>query len=511
MRQRFLTPLSLGLALSLGCGEPSAPNAPAGKGGAAAALSLGDETACLARNNNTVEKLLECVTAEEVLAHLAALQAIADANGGIRTSGTPGYDRSVDYLADQLRAAGYLVTLQPFDFSSFFNLSPSVLDQVTPAPSGPLPHEILTWSGSGEVTAPVSVTAPATGCEASDFVGFPAGNIALIQRGLCTFAAKATNAYNAGASGVVIYDNRAGSLNWTLTTAFDLDIAVVGVSEDVGLALVATPGVVLHLFTNTSRGTHTTANLFAETREGDPDNVVMVGAHLDSDDGGPGINDNGSGSAALLETALRMARVQPVNQVRFAWWANREVGPFGSLTYVTGLSQGELDRIALYLNFDVVGSPNYVFLVHDGDGSDGADPTPGGSDAIEALLGRYYADRGLLSNPADLVVASDAYFFATRGIPVGAIHTGSDGIKTAQEAAAFGGVAGEAYDPCYHLACDTYANVSVQALDVNADLVAFATLSYAMNTELVNGVRGRRSFVGAPSSGERREAGAAER
>ena len=100
--------------------------------------------------------------------------------------------------------------------------------------------------------------------------------------------------------------------------------------------------------------------MIAEKAGTNTDNVVMAGAHLDSVDAGPGINDNGSGSAALLETALQMAKVKPVNTVRFAWWAAEEAGLLGSAAYVDGLSQAEKDKIALYMNYDMVGSPNGI-------------------------------------------------------------------------------------------------------------------------------------------------------
>ncbi len=185
-----------------------------------------------------------------------------------------------------------------------------------------------------------------TGCNATDFAGFPAGVIALISRGARTFASKASNASNAGASGVIIYNNCPGTLNGTLSSRFVLDIAVTSVTLDVGRQLAATSGLALRLKTDTFRGTATTSNVIAETRGGDPDNVVMVGAHLDSVDAGPGIQDNGSGSSAILEVALQMNKVKPVNKVRFAWWGAEESGLVGSTNYVAGLSQAEIDKIA---------------------------------------------------------------------------------------------------------------------------------------------------------------------
>ena len=456
---------------------------------------------CANRVNNTHAKLLECVTVDGVREHQAAFQAIANENNGIRTSGTPGYDESVDYVIDKLADAGYDVTVQPFEFQTFIELSPSVLEQVAPPPAGPIANNIMSYSGSGDVTASVTALpappADATpGCEAADFVGFPAGDIALISRGACTFALKATNAYDAGASGVVIYNNIPGTLNGTLGNDFTLDIPVTSVTQDVGQQLAATPGLILHLKTDTFGGNATTYNVLAETTGGDPGNVIMVGAHLDSVNEGPGIQDNGSGSAAILETALQMAKVKPRNKVRFAWWGAEESGLVGSTYYVNNLSQEELDAVTLYLNFDMIGSPNYVFHIYDGDDSDGvgAGPGPDGSAQIEALFESFYTRIGEPFKGTDFSGRSDYGPFIAVGIPAGGLFTGAEVIKTPEEAALWGGTAGEQYDPCYHLACDTFDNISLYALDVNADAVAYATLQYAMNTAAINGKKGKGNF-----------------
>ena len=459
------------------------------------------EDSCDTRVNNTIEKLLECVTLNGVREHQAAFQAIADANNGIRTSGTPGYNQSVDYVVAQLTSYGYNVTVQPFQFQTFIVLSPTILEQVSPPPAGPIANNIFSYSGSGDVTAPVTALpappADATpGCEAGDFAGFPAGNIALISRGACTFAIKATNAYNAGASGVVIYNNAAGVINGTLGNGFTLNIGVTAVTQAMGQQLAATAGLVLRLKTDTFRGIATTYNVLAESKDGDPNNVVMAGAHLDSVNAGPGINDNGSGSAALIEVAEQMAKVKPRNMVRFAWWGAEESGLVGSTYYVNNLSQDELDKITLYLNFDMIGSPNHVFFIYDGDDSDavGAGPGPAGSAEIEKTFEAFFNMRGIPFKGTDFSGRSDYGPFIATGIPSGGLFTGAEGIKTAAEAAIWGGTAGQQYDPCYHLACDTYDNNNDIALDVNSDAVAFAILQYSMNTSNINAVKGKGNF-----------------
>jgi aminopeptidase Y len=477
------------------------PLAAGDEGSRMTALASAAGVSCSSRVNNTFDKLLECVTLEGVRGHQAELQAIADANNGIRISGSPGYDASVEYAARVFGDAGYHVTIQPFQFQTFIYLSLPVLEQVSPPPAGPIANTVFSYSGSGDVTAPVTALpappADATpGCEAADFAGFPAGDIALISRGGCTFAIKATNAYNAGASGVVIYNNTAGVINGTLGNGFTLDIGVTAVTQAVGQELAATPGLVMRLKTDTFRGIATTYNVLAESRSGDPNNVVMVGAHLDSVNAGPGINDNGSGSAAILETAVQMAKVKPRNRLRFALWGAEESGLLGSTHYVNSLSEDERTKIALYLNFDMIGSPNHVFFIYDGDDSDGvgAGPGPAGSAEIEQAFVAYFNARGVPFKGTDFSGRSDYGPFIAAGIPAGGLFTGAEGIKTAEEADTWGGTAGQQYDPCYHQACDTYANNNDFALDINADGVAFATLQFAMNTSAVNGVRGKGNF-----------------
>jgi Zn-dependent M28 family amino/carboxypeptidase len=364
----------------------------------------------------------------------------------------------------------------------------------------------FTGTGYGDVTAAVTAVdinlvmprANTSGCEAADFAGFPAGNIALVQRGTCNFAVKALNAQAAGASAVIIFNqgntpDREPLIVGTLAPS-TATIPVVGASFADGTAL-AQPGSSARVRVEAPQQV-TQYNVIAESLDGDPNNVVMAGAHLDSVLRGPGINDNGSGSAAILETAIQMAKVKPRNKLRFAWWGAEESGLVGSRAYVAGLSEDEKAKIALYLNFDMVGSPNHVFFIYDGDDSDavGAGPGPGGSAEIEKVFEGFYAARGVPFKGSDFSGRSDYGPFIANGIPAGGLFTGAEGVKTADEAATWGGTAGQAYDPCYHLRCDTYANNNDLALDVNSDAIAYAILQFAMNTDVVNGQRGKGNF-----------------
>lgn len=488
----------IGAAVLVGAGLPSVASA------------TPPSASCDSRTNNSIAKLLECVTVEGVREHQAAFQAIADANGGIRAAGTPGYDASVGYVVDRLRAAGWTVTLDEFPF---LYSPPAALQQVAPIAAT---YETGAFTGTGYAditgavipvdTALVPPRASTSGCEAADFAGLDfsgLSDIALIQRGTCTFADKALNAQAAGAEAVVIFNQgntpeREGLIVGTLGGDNVVGIPVVGASFADGAAL-AQPGSIARIDVDPPVS-RPQVNVIAELAGVNDDNVVMAGAHLDSVQAGPGVNDNGSGSAALVEVAEQMAKVKPRNTVRFAWWGAEEAGLVGSTDYVEGLSADALDDITLYLNFDMIGSPNHVFFIYDGDDSDGvgSGPGPAGSAQIEDTFEEYFASADQPAKGTDFTGRSDYGPFIAVGIPSGGLFTGAEGVKTAEEAALWGGTAGQQYDACYHLACDTFANVNMFALEVNADAVAYAVLTYAMNTVGINGERGKGNFKPKP-------------
>ena len=490
---------------------------------AAGALIAGATTAGAAPNNSTSEKLRAAVTLDGVRAHQAALQGIADLAGGNRFAGLAGHEASAQYVVSRLREAGYSPTVFPFTYNAFFERTPSVLEQTSPDPATYVngnDFRIMSYSGSGETTAPLErPSGDSRGCSAADWTGFTAGRIALVQRGTCTFRAKTDAAIAAGASAVLIYNNIAGVVNGTLGEADGLSaIPALGLTQALGQALVAQLGggpVEVHVKTDTDARPLETYNVLAETAGGDADNVVMAGGHLDSVAAGPGINDNGSGSAALLETAIQMAKVKPRNRVRFAWWSAEESGLVGATRYVQSLTQAEGDRIALYLNFDMVGSPNFVRFVYDGDNSTGTGTIPvgcaarcqSGSGVIESVFTGYFDSVSLASAPTPFNGRSDYGPFIAADIPSGGLFTGAEGMKTAQEAAVFGGIAGAPYDPCYHAACDTYANNSATGLDQMSDAIAHSVITFGQSTAIVNGVKGKGNFKRPATGGDATGAG----
>ena len=483
----------------------------AGLGVALAATEAKAESDFGYRGSDKLQKIVRKIfdrqiKVENVYRHLVAWQEIADRNNDNRASGTTGYDQSVDYVVEQLRRKGYKITRQEFDFPFFQELSDPAFERVDPAPTVYPPNTAegfftMSYSGSGDATAEIEavdfILPPApdantstSGCEAEDFAGFTPGRIALIQRGTCTFFLKAQNAENAGAVGVSSFnegpEGRTDAINGTLGEP-SLTIPVVGTTFAIGDELVAqaSAGVVTaRVAVDALSEFRPTENLIADLRAWPHQRdkpVIVLGAHLDSVEEGPGISDNGTGSGALLEIARKLRPYSFLlrNRIRFAWWGAEESGLLGAEFYVANLTEEELAETAMYLNFDMIGSPNYVPFVFDGDGSDFDPVGPPGSDIIEQVFQEAFLDRGVNSQPTELSGRSDYLPFSDAGIPVGGLFTGAEGIKTEAQAAEYGGTAGEQYDSCYHTPCDTLDNLSLVALELNSKVTADAMLQFA--------------------------------
>ncbi|WNV91602.1 M28 family metallopeptidase [Umezawaea sp. Da 62-37] len=437
-------------------------------------------------------KLTKAVTADGVNRHLIALQRLADRNNGTRAVGTPGYDASVEYVATKLRGAGFDVTTPEFTYP--VQVTDAATTKVGAATYETIPMEESPQTPAGGITGTLrAVPEDATpGCEAEDFAGQDfTGAIAVIRRGACTFDIKHRNAAAAGAIAVVVANNVDGKLSG-VTLGQPGVIPTGGVSKADGTTLFGLAGQSATVDMRFHEDIKTARNVIAQTKTGRKDNVVMAGSHLDSVEAGPGINDNGSGSASLLETALQLGSKPKVgNAVRFAWWGAEELGLIGSTEYVKALTFEQQLDIALYLNFDMVASPNAAYFVYDGDDSDatGAGAGPYGSAQIEKAFVDYLTvGKNVQTEGTDFTGRSDYGEFINVGIPAGGLFTGAEGIKTPAQAAKWGGTAGVAYDKCYHQACDNLGNLDRVALDRNSDAIAWVIASYAISTEDVNGV-----------------------
>jgi Zn-dependent M28 family amino/carboxypeptidase len=356
--------------------------------------------------------------------HLRALQGIAEANGGNRAAGTPGDDASVEYVSDQLRQAGWRVELEPFSFPYFDERSPPRLDALEEGDE----FRTLSYSGSGRVEA--RTRRLGLGCTRAEFDPIRAGEVAVVDRGECFFRDKARNAEAAGAAALLIVDEESDEPPSATLGAPGTGIPVLAVGAAAGRELG--PRVELEVDAVSER--RRAVNVIAETAAGQGDRVVMAGGHLDSVPAGPGINDNGSGTAALLELADALGGRAPGARVRLAFWGAEELGLIGSRRYVRDLPAAERERIAAYLNLDMVGSPEPAQGVY-------SDADPGLERLLRRLVGPGAEEKNAGTN-------SDHAPFQSAGVPVGGLFTG----------------AGQPHDPCYHRACDDIDNVDMPIL-----------------------------------------------
>jgi Zn-dependent M28 family amino/carboxypeptidase len=443
-------------------------------------------------------QLADKVTADGMYTHLRKLQDIADANDGTRADGTPGYDASVDYVAQALRDKGFDVQTPEFER----------LDRM----QGGNPTLTVARRNYHVDQASLLVTTPraglsgltlrpqkAPGCSAADYGSVSVkGAIAVVDDTGCSVVDKQNTAVAEGAAGLLVVSapGTSGAPAGLFTPGYyqRLTIPVGVIDKDADAALRRTDAAV-RLVLDSKPIMVKSRNVVAQTKTGATDNVVLVGAQLDSVRSSPGINDNGSGVAAVLEAALQLgSSAQVENAVRFAFWGAEQNALDGSTNYVRGLDSGQLDDIALYLDFDMLGSPNAGYFTYDGDQSGQPNPeipvrtVPAGSAGIERTLAGYLNLAGIRPADTPLSKVADYSPFLTAGIPIGGLTTGSSQRKTEVQARLWGGQASVAFDPNYHTPGDTIDNVDRHALSVMGPAVAYAVGAYAMSVEGVNGV-----------------------
>jgi Zn-dependent M28 family amino/carboxypeptidase len=279
----------------------------------------------------------------------------------------------------------------------------------------------------------------------------------------------------------------------TLGEATDVKIPVVSVTKSDGALLRTTVGPATVQLSAESK-TVQARNVIAQTKTGLTSDVVMAGAHLDSVPEGPGINDNGSGVAAVLETALQLGSSPQIhNAVRFGFWGAEELGLIGSRKYVESLDVNALKDIALYLNFDMLASPNPGYFTYDGDQSlpldkRGSPVVPEGSAGIERSLAAYLNSAGKTPQDTSFDGRSDYDGFTSAGIPSGGLFSGAENKKTQEQAKLWGGAADEPFDPNYHKSTDTLDHIDRTELGINGGGVAYATGLYAQDLTGRNGI-----------------------
>ena len=433
---------------------------------------------CDTQVNDTPSKLLPCITTDDLWNHMKKFQAIADANPSpadghpSRNSGEPGYKASADYVAQVMKDAGYNVTIQQYTFTYYAYTGVPAFSQTAPTSQGfVLNTDWGPGQSTGSVTGgivqpvggivlpPTPTSSSTSGCTASDFSGFTAGRVALIQRGGCNFGVKAQNAQTAGASGVIIFNEgnpgRTGLLIGGLSDAAGNpvipSIPVAFTTFDVGQSLYdqaqqSPPAAVSLSIPAVVKPNTPDYNVIAESKGGSSNHVVVVDAHLDAIYGA-GMLDNASGSATILDVAQQMKNVNPLNKLRFIWFGGEELGLLGSTAYINSLSATDKSHIGYDLDADVTATPNYTIGVLD----------PAGPDLFTGTVSSTFPNRVYKASTVarDQAIAyfdsiqknhelfspvgTDAFNFNQVGIPASGLLTGQDCCKNQHEVDLFGG------------------------------------------------------------------------
>jgi Zn-dependent M28 family amino/carboxypeptidase len=437
------------------------------------------------------------VTVDDMFGHLQHLAEIADANDASRADGTGGYDASVEYVSGVLRDNGFDVTTP--EFERLVVADPGKPTLTVAGRSQPVDQaSLLVNTPKGGLTALTLRPRKPAGCTPADYGDVNVrGAIAVVDDQQCSVVEKQATATAEGAVGVLVVSDSGARGLFTPGYYQQLKAPVAVIGSDVDAQLRRTNAPV-RLVLDARAGTVKSRNVLAQTKSGDQHNVVVAGAHLDAAARSPGINDDGTGVAAVLATAVALGSSPEVNNaVRFVFFGAGEVGGEGSRNYVQGLDAEGLADIALYLDFDMLGSRNAGYFTYDGDQSGVANPevpvasVPKGSAGIERTLAGYLNLAGIRPADAPLGLTGDYSPFLTAGVPIGGLTTWVPGRKTEVQARLWGGQARKPFDPAYRTPHDTIANVDRDVLGITGPAVAYAVGAYAKSTEGVNGVPAR--------------------
>lgn len=474
-----------------------------GAGASVAALALGASVASPAFAAPETHFNTMGVTGEDTMAYLKDISDITwkHKDEEFRALGTKGYEEASEYVEKVLTDLGYEVERQEFTVPSqkFGTIELKVDGENVKAKS------LSYTEGTKDPITDAALVLPVDdkygdkaggelGCSADDFDETVKDAIVLVQRGECAFSDKVKNASEKGAAGVVIYNNTDGDLNGTLGERFEGSAPAVSVDQATGDSLrdkatAENADVKASLTLETEFTESKTWNILAETKAGDPNNVHMLGAHLDSVPEGPGINDNASGVAGVLTVAKGLANQEREvdNKVRIGIWGAEEVGLVGSTHYVESLSEEELGKITSYLNYDMIGSNNYAVSTLDANGDYREIPedvkVPKGSVELEKLYTDYFDSVDQPYIGAEFSGRSDYQAFMDAGIPVGGVNSGADEVKTEEEAKLFGGEVGKQLDTNYHKITDSLENVNTDSVNAIVPSMANATYQLAYTDE----------------------------
>jgi len=429
------------------------------------------------------------VIVQNIMNHLGQFDSIAAQHSNSRAMDL-GYNASVQYVVDQLKQYPdyFTISTQDFPVVQMFEVNPPQFSQITPQAlqyKNGVDFQTISYSGSGDLTD--SVIYVGTGCQATEYyaAGFSGGIALVVNTPDCRTVDRADLADQMEVKGLLIFNDDPGLFSSSAKTPRTYPIFAL--SHEAGTEIQQTIAigqpVSTRMIAEMQEQTSITTNIIADT-PGTNGMFIVSGSHLDSVPAGPGINDNGSGSAANLEIALQFAATgtNPVNPIRFAWWAAEELGLKGSRYYVSSLDAAQLSQIALNVNFDMIASPNFMRGIYNGSQADA--PIRKQSTVIMGLFIKFFESLSLSFDLTDFTGRSDYGPFLEVGIPAGGLFSGAEELKTPEQREKYGGIANMAFDPCYHESCDTLDNINRDALEEMAQAAAYVVYTLAMQTNL---------------------------
>ncbi|QDS77391.1 hypothetical protein FKW77_006069 [Venturia effusa] len=429
------------------------------------------------------------IQSENLLARAKTLSQIAklseDEYGHpTRVIGSAGHIETMNWIYKTIADLGDYYTISNQSFPSVTGIFyESRLELGGEVPESAIPMFLSPPTKNLEPVKGQVVLVANSGCDISDFPKNITNAVALIKRGTCSFLAKSENAGKSGAIAAVVYNNVKESFGGNFGEKSPNYVPTWGISLVDALPLIEklTKGISVDAtaYMNSKVKDITTTNIIAQTTGGDQNNCVMLGAHHDSRWRGPGINDDGSGTISLLEIATQLTNFTVNNCVRFAWMSAEEEGLVGSTYYVNHLTMEENKKIRMFMDYDMMASPNYAYQIYNATNAD----NPDGTEQIRDLYINWFKEQGLNYTLEVFDGRSDYVSFINAGIPAGGILTGQDNIKTEEEVAMFGGQAGVAYDQCYHQLCDDVENLNMTAWPVTTKLIAHGVATYARSLE----------------------------
>ncbi len=431
------------------------------------------------------------ITEEGLRSSLAALAAAAAGSDQYRAVGSVGYDRAATYVEQELRTAGWTVAADVYDAPSFRDDGSSTLE-VAGTTFEAADLRPLIFAPAGDVEGPVvpidwqpgATDRTGKGCAVTHYGDLPANAIVVVRSGDCLRRDQVIAAQQAGAAAfVAVYPGAPTGIVYrpTLIAPTSMEIPAAAVSLEAAEALVAAAadGGTAHLVTHARTASAPTRSIVAELAGSEPGPVVMLGAHLDSVIDGPGINDDGSGVAALLQIARALGGTRPRATIRLAFWSGEELGLHGSYRYASALSAEDARAIVVYANVDMIASPNGFAGVYDEPGA------PAGSTVARELLKTAVERAGGTPVGVDLGGGSDHRGFAEAGVATAGVFSGASDPVTDEQAAASGAVAGRPADPCYHQTCDDLGNADLELARVLSAGLADFIVRAANNPELL--------------------------